>query len=102
MPSRFFKILIFVAGFIYLHAAFEISNNYVKNTWGDEYDTYVHSDQSANTALDFVCTPVLLSFGHFANFDLFPQDLFYSSFGSQNWRPPISQKTYLKNSALLI
>lgn len=102
MPSRFFKILILIGGFLYLHSAFEFSNDYVKNTWGDEYDTYIHSDQTTNASSDISHVTILLPFVPFTNFNFLPQDLFFSSFICQNWKPPINQKTYLKNSALLI
>lgn len=46
MSKPLFKIFILIAGLFYLQAAFEVNTENIKNTWGDEYDTYVHADNS--------------------------------------------------------
>lgn len=51
-------LTVFVA---YLQAAFEVNGEYIQNTWGDEYDLYVHNFSKADncthdvkkTAFDF-------------------------------------------------
>lgn len=48
MSKHFFIIFILIAGFFYLQAAFEVNTDDIKNTWDDEYDTYIHSDNSSN------------------------------------------------------
>ncbi|MBS1652193.1 MAG: hypothetical protein JSU07_09310 [Bacteroidetes bacterium] len=54
MSKWLFKIFIIIAGLFYLQAAFEVNTDHVKNTWGDEYDTYIHADNSSNHNFDKV------------------------------------------------
>lgn len=37
-------IIFIIISICYFQAAFEVNNDYVLNTWGDEYDTYVWAE----------------------------------------------------------
>jgi hypothetical protein len=47
MLSRLQYLVLVITSICYLQGVFEINTHSVKNTWGDEYDTYVMPDQSA-------------------------------------------------------
>lgn len=44
----------------YLQAAFEVNTGSVTNTWGDEYDTYIHADNSLTIHFDKLEQPQAL------------------------------------------
>ena len=37
-------MLFYIFLICYLQAVFEVNTELIKNTWGDEYDTYLHSE----------------------------------------------------------
>ena len=49
MAGTFKYFLLFLVTLLYLQAAFEVNTDSIKNTWGDEYDTYVHSTDGKPT-----------------------------------------------------
>lgn len=88
----------------YLQAAFELNNESVSNTWGDEYDTYIHADKTSDSpafktdhgTLLSVATPVLPT----ALVTLKDIDPAFSSFKRIDHSPP--PKLYLSYCAILI
>ena len=49
-----FRINLFVFAFIYCLSVFEVNNEYLTNSWGDEFDLYIHCDNSTNHSVKAV------------------------------------------------
>jgi len=88
----------------YLQAAFELSNETVSNTWGDEYDTYIHADKTSDSpayktdhgTLLSAVTPVLPT----SPVSVKESDRAFSSIERVDHSPP--PKLYLSYCAILI
>lgn len=103
MTAKFKYLLLFIVSLCYLQAAFEVNTDTLKNTWGDEYDTYIHADNNA--------TQHILKTEHQTGFALLP-DLF--RFQEVEISNPVfvadlhsffdtsPHKLFLKNCSLLI
>ena len=100
----FFKYLIIAFVFAsYFQSALEINNDYISNTFNDEYDTYIHSeDTSSQTIIKAECQTV---------FALLPENIFYLQTPATEFyfiQPVkendklLEQKLFLKNCSLLI
>lgn len=71
MTAKFKYLLFIVVSFCYLQSALEVNTDTIKNTWGDEYDTYIHADNTASQHI--------IKIEHRSNFALLP-DFFLSKF----------------------
>lgn len=87
----------------YLQAVLEINNDYIANTWGDECDIYVHSEN--------IFSSTIIKAEHQTDFALLPQitfDLqtpalnFFSNHFADKIESTFEQKRFLKNRSLLI
>ncbi len=45
-----FRLGLAIFTFIYCLTVFEVNTEYITNTWGDEYDFYLHNGGSSNSA----------------------------------------------------
>lgn len=103
MTAKFKYLLLFIVSLCYLQAAFEVNTDTLKNTWGDEYDTYIHADNSATQHIlktehqtDFALLPDLFQFQKVEIYNpIFVADL-YSFFDTS------PHKLFIKNCSLLI
>lgn len=103
MTAKFRYLLFLVVSFCYLQSALEVNTDTIKNTWGDEYDTYIHAD---NTTIQHV-----IKIEHHSNFALLPEFFFFQNSEINN-TPFVADfhslsdtsphKTFLKNCSLLI
>jgi hypothetical protein len=98
------KYLLIVFVFIsYFQSALEFNNEHISNTFNDEYDTYIHSENFASQAL--------IKTDYQSGIALLPETVFYSdspettyhftSFADKANIPP-EQRLFLKNRSLLI
>lgn len=103
MTAKLKYLLLLIVSFCYLQAAFEVNTDTLKNTWGDEYDTYIHADNNA--------TQHILKVEHQTDFALLPDFFHYSKVEIYNpnlvtdFHPFFDtspHKLFLKNCSLLI
>lgn len=98
------KYLLIIFVFVsYFQSALEINNDYISNTWDDEYDTYIHSDNFTSQRI--------IKAEHHTNFALLPETIFdlqipnakfYFTHFSNGVDKTFSQKLFLKNRSILI
>jgi len=103
MTAKLKYLLILIVSLCYLQAAFEVNTDTLKNTWGDEYDTYIHADNSATQHIlkiehqtDFA---LLSDFFQYRNTEI-SKSFFVADFHSFFDTSP--HKLFLKNCSLLI
>jgi hypothetical protein len=103
MTAKLKYLLLLIVSLCYLQAAFEVNTDTLKNTWGDEYDTYIHADNNA--------TQHILKVEHKPDFALLPDCFLYQeietfkSFVVGDFRSFLDtspHKLFLKNCSLLI
>jgi len=102
MQTGIKNIIILIIGFFFLLSASEVSTSFVKNTFNDDYDSYVLPDNSHSTHLSVKIFTDLILAAPPVTIECITQEKFFS-FNAQYAdslcsSPPI----YLKNRILLI
>ena len=103
MTAKLKYLLLLIVSLCYLQSALEVNTDTIKNTWGDEYDTYIHADNS----------PIQhnIKTEHSTDLALLPDFLFYQKFEISNTAfvadfhslsDTSPHKIFLKNCSLLI
>ena len=97
---RFLFFFVFFLG--YSQAVVEVNTDTIKNTWGDEYDNYVHAKntETQNVNANDHHTDLGLSFAS-ENFQICPLAKSSPSLGNSEFNP-YSSKIFLKNCSFLI
>ena len=105
MKQKLKYIIYFFTLICYLQAAFEVNNDYISNTWGDEYDTYISADAGVHFVLhieqhnDLVFLPIFERQYNFTQIQLPSEKLVYFLQRGQQIQP---YKIFLRHRELLI
>lgn len=103
MTVKIRYLVILIVSFCYLQSAFEVCTDTIKNTWGDEYDSYIHADSKASQQG--------FKFGHLNDFALPPdfprlQEIDFHVFAIvgdlHSFPDPPPHSLFLRNCSFLI
>ena len=103
MTAKLKHLLLLIVSLCYLQAAFEVNTDTITNTWCDEYDTYVHADNSATQHIqkieqstDYALLPYLSLF-----YQIKINDKYFASISS-SFTDTSPHKLFLRHRSLLI
>lgn len=102
MTAKVQYLLFFIVSLCYLQAAFEVNTDTLKNTWGDEYDTYIHPHNHATQhilKIEYQTDLALLpDFFHYKKVEIY-NSVFHADHHS--FFDTFPHKIFIKNCSLL-